>query len=429
MLSKTIIIILSVPALAFVFCCSVRAATYYVDQSHPQASDNNTGMEALPWKTISHAAVVLQAGDTVLVKEGTYNVGVSSGWAVPAVNPSRSGTLDNPITFKAYAGHKVTITTSGGQAAVGSGNQNYIVWDGFIVDMANRLKGIIIYGGKGCVIRYCEVIGNYILTGDNHDGIRIERAEDCWIHHNIIHGVKGNSVNSAGIKVYSKGVKNVIIEDNYIYDNTAGLFDKDFGVRNTYRRNYFTRNKTQFYGNNQGGPALYYIYDNVFDGKIELHAGNTGTEVHDNLVRSDQLTGAWAGGVVNTKIWNNIVISKGSSIKACKIKKQQLSSALAYMDYNVYDADTTYDFGEYTSNHQRFSLEQMQSRGFEMHSHVVLSIKGLFEDEEFYRLLPKWKTAGRYRDTVGPEDIALVLDLSRCGPLAPRRSISLSPKD
>jgi len=428
-LSKTIIIILSVPALAFVFCCSVRAATYYVDQSHPQASDNNTGTEALAWKTINHAAVVLQAGDTVLVKEGTYNVGASSGWAVPAVNPSRSGTPDNPITFKAYAGHKVTITTSGGQAAIGSGNQNYIVWDGFIVDMANRLKGIIIYGGKGCVIRYCEVIGNYIPTGDNHDGIRIERAEDCWIHHNIIHGVKGNSVNSAGIKVYSKGAKNVIIEDNYIYDNTAGLFDKDFGVRNTYRRNYFTRNKTQFYGNNQGGPALYYIYDNVFDGKIELHAGNTGTEVHDNLVRSDQLTGAWAGGVVNTKIWNNIVISKGSSITACKIKKQQLSSALAYMDYNVYDADTTYDFGEYTSNHQRFSLEQMQSRGFEMHSHVVLSIKGLFEDEEFYRLLPKWKTAGRYRDTVGPEDIALVLDLSRYGPLAPRRSISPSPKD
>ena len=31
------------------------------------------------------------------------------------------------------------------------------------------------------------------------------------------------------------------------------------------------------------------IYDNVFDGTIELHAGNAGTEIHDNLVRADKI--------------------------------------------------------------------------------------------------------------------------------------------
>jgi len=421
MLSRTVLIILSASVLAFVFCGSGQAATYYVDQSHPRGSDSNPGIEELPWKTINHAATVLQAGDTVFVKEGTYNVGASRSWALPAVNPSNCGTRDNPITFRAYPGHKVTITTSGGQAAIGSSNKNYIVWDGFIVNAADRLKGIIIFGAKGCVVKYCEVIGNYMATSDNHDCIRIERAEACRIHHNIIHGVKGNSLNSAGIKVYSKGVKNLIVEDNYIYDNTAGVFDKDFGVQNVYRRNYFTRNKTQFYGNNQGGPALYYIYDNVFDGKIELHAGNTGTEIHDNLVRSDQLTGAWAGGVVSTRIWNNIVISKGSSITACQIKKQQVSSALAYMDYNVYDADPIYDFGEYTSNHQRFSLGQIQSIGFEKNSCVVSGVKDVFEDERSYRLLPKWRTAGRYGDGVGPESVALVLNMTRYGPFSNAR--------
>jgi dienelactone hydrolase len=429
MSTKTMFIGLGALGLAFVFSSSVQAATYYVEQGHPRANDNNAGTEALPWKTINHAATILQPGDTVLVKEGTYNVGASPGWATPAVNPSRSGTKDSPITFKSYQCHKVTITTSGGQAAIGSSNQDYIVWDGFIVDMANRPKGIIIYDAKGCVIKYCEVIGNYIPTGDNHDGIRIEKAPDCWIHHNIIHGIKGDSVNSAGIKVYSKGEKNVIIEDNYVYDNTAGVFDKDFGVQNTYRRNYFTRNTTQFYGNNQGGPAVYHIYDNVFDGDIELHAGNTGTEVHDNLVRSGKLIGAWAGGVADTKIWNNIVISKGSSIMACQIKKQQLHSALAYMDYNVYDADPTYDFGEYTSNHRRLSLAQMQSTGLEKNSYVVPSVKDIFEDEKSYQLLPKWKTAGRYKDAVGPEDSALVLDLSRYGPLASPPAKSPSRQD
>ena len=256
----------------------------------------------------------------------------------------------------------------------------------------------------------------YVPSNDNHDGIRIERAPACRVHHCIIRGVKGNSLNSAGIKVYSKGAENVVIEDNYIHDNTAGVFDKDFGVRNTYRRNYFTRNRTHFYGNNQGGPAQYYIYDNIFDGKIELHAGNTGTEIHDNLLRCARLTGAWAGGVTKVKIWNNIVISNASSIMACQIKKQQLTSALAYMDYNVYDADPAYDFGEYTSNHQRFSLGQMRSEDFENNSHVVSSVKDVFENERSYELLPKWKTAGRYGDAVGPENTAVVLDTTRYGP-------------
>jgi hypothetical protein len=290
--------------------------------------------------------------------------------------------------------------------------------------MADRAKGIIIMNAKGCTIGYCEVIGNCIASGDNHDGVRIERAPDSRIHHCIIRDVKGDSPNSAGIKVYSKGAKNVTIEDNYIHDNTAGVLDKDFGVQNTYRRNYFTQNGAEFYGNNQGGPALYYIYDNVFDGEIELHAGNTGTEIHDNLLRCGQLAGAWAGGVAKTKIWNNIVISNATSIMACQMKQQQLSAALAYIDDNVYDAEPAYDFGEYASNRQRLSLSQMQSAGFEKNSHVVSSARGIFEDEKSYKLLPKWKTAGRDGDAVGPENIALVLDTTRYGPFSRERTQS-----
>jgi hypothetical protein len=428
MLCRTMLSVLTLIAFAAVPSGSLAASTYYVDQSHPRAGDKNAGTETSPWKTINHAATVLRAGDTVLAKEGTYNVGTSPGWAAPAVGPARAGTKDRPITFQACPGHRVTITTAGGQAAIGS-NRDYVVWDGFAVDMKDRMKGIIIFGARGCVVRYCEVSGNYVDSGDNHDGIRVERAPDCRIHHNVIHGVKGNSLNSTGIKVYSKGVKGVIVEDNYIYDNTAGVFDKDFGVENTYRRNYFTRNEMQFYGNNQGGPARYYIYDNVFDGKIELHAGNTGTEIHDNLLRSDSLAGAWAGGVVETKIWNNVVISKARSIAACQNKRQELTSALGYMDYNVYDAPPTFDFGEYTSDRQRISLRQMQSRGFEEHSHVVEGERDLFEDQESYRLLARWRRSGRDGDAVGPEDTALILDVSRYGPEAVRPPVPAEKDD
>jgi len=386
-----------------------------VDQHHPRASDENAGTGESPWKTINHAAAVLQAGDTVLVKEGIYNVGASPDWAAPAVGPAHAGTADAPITFRACRGHRVTITTSGGQAAIGS-NRDHVVWDGFIVDMKDRMKGILIFGARGCEVRYCEVRGNHVDSGDNHDGIRIERAPGCRIHHNVIHGVRGKSPNSAGIKVYSKGVKNVIVEDNYIHDNTAGIFDKDFGVDNTYRRNYFTRNGTDFDGNNQGGPARYFIHDNVFDGKIELHAANAGTEIHDNLVRSDSLAGAWAEGVTGTRIWNNVVISRAPSIMACQNKKQDLASAVAYLDHNIYDAPPVYDFGVYTSHHQRLSLAQMRSAGYEKNSRVVSGAGEVFEDEKSYHLLPRWKRAGRDEKPPGPDDIARVLDVSRYGP-------------
>ena len=400
------------------------AAVYYVDQNHKQANDDNAGTESSPWKTINHAAGVLSAGDTVIVKQATYNVGASANWAVPAVNPSRSGTKDSPITFRAYPGDQVIVTTSGGQAAIGSSGRDYIIWEGFEVHTADRAKGVLVMGAEGCTIAYCKVVGNHMATGDNHDGIRIERAPSCRIHHCIIQGVKGNGANSAGIKVYSKGARNVIVEDNYIRDNTVGVFDKDFGVENTYRRNYFAGNGVPFYGNNQGGTAIYYIYDNVFDGTIELHAGNAGTEIHDNLVRADRLVGAWAGGVADVKIWNNILLSGRASAMGCQFKKQPLSSVLAYMDYNLYDAPPTYDFGEYTSNRQRLTLAEMQERGFETHSHAISPADETSGDGEPYAPYGpagRWSKAGRYEDGIGPHDIALVLDVSRYGPPAERK--------
>lgn len=428
MLHRTVSRILFAIVLSSALSSTLLAATYYVDQSHPRASDENAGAEDSPWKTINHAADVLRAGDTVLIKAGKYDVGASSHWAAPAVSPTHSGTADGPITFQAYPGDRVVITTSGGQAAIGS-TRDHVIWDGFVVDMTDRMKGILLFGARGCAVRYCEVRGNRIDTTDNHDGIRIEQSPDCRIHHNVVHGVQGKGGNNAGIKVYSKGARNLIVEDNYLHDNTAGIFDKDFGVDNTYRRNYFARNQTDFYGNNQGGLARYFIHDNVFEGTIELHASNAGTEIHDNLFRSGTLATSWAGGVTQTKIWNNIVISKARSVMACQNKKQSLASALAYMDYNLFDAPPAYDFGVYTATRQRLSFEQMREAGFEKHSSVVADGREVFEDEKSYRLLSRWKAAGRQDDAPGPENTASILDPNRYGPQASRTAEAPKPKN
>ena len=53
----------------------LNAATYFVDQKHPQAADTNAGTAEQPWKTVGHATRTMKAGDTARIKAGRYREG------------------------------------------------------------------------------------------------------------------------------------------------------------------------------------------------------------------------------------------------------------------------------------------------------------------------------------------------------------------
>ncbi|MBQ7109517.1 MAG: carbohydrate-binding protein [Clostridia bacterium] len=76
--------------------------TYYVAQTD-NASDDNTGNILAPIRTLAEAGRRAQAGDTVIVKEGTYR---------EVLTPQNSGTPDAPITFKAAEGEEVIISAA-----------------------------------------------------------------------------------------------------------------------------------------------------------------------------------------------------------------------------------------------------------------------------------------------------------------------------
>ena len=76
----------------------VLLSTYYVGTA---GSNANPGTLARPFKTIQHAALLAQPGDTVLVRGGVYR---------ETVKPARSGTSAAPIAFKAYNGERVTVS-------------------------------------------------------------------------------------------------------------------------------------------------------------------------------------------------------------------------------------------------------------------------------------------------------------------------------
>lgn len=93
--------------LFFIYSHQVRATQngrkYVVSQNHRLSSDKNPGTEEKPFKTISKAAALAQAGDTVLVYPGVYRE-----WVAPA----RGGEENRPVTYIGVSGGKVIVRGS-----------------------------------------------------------------------------------------------------------------------------------------------------------------------------------------------------------------------------------------------------------------------------------------------------------------------------
>jgi parallel beta-helix repeat protein len=411
----------------------VTGADYYVTNEPGSGSgtfEDPFRMDDLPrsdltWCGLSSPAIeVLQPGDTLLFREGTYFLDTCPEFmpdgrrqhisTIGYIRPARDGLPEKKITFKAYQNEDVILRkASGSQPLVGDNGKNNAKFEGFIIYSGTR------FSGDGVEVAYNEFIGEYVNTSDNHDGIRIEGLNNGWVHHNIVRGVQGESPNSAGIKVYN--ATDTVFEDNLIFNNTAGIFDKESGIRNTYRRNcVFNNSYVDFYGNNQGLYSKYFIYDNVVEKGFHLHAYGDNTEIHDNLILDGGLSGAWAGNVWNTKLWNNIVMNSDDTVVAYREPQNAFIDSeptphLRYMDYNIYTSIPEYKFGEYADTTRIFTIEEMQDLGHELYSHVVTSSE-IFVDEIDSELLPKWQTGGRYNDALGPENVAEVMDLTRYGP-------------
>lgn len=77
---------------------AAQAATYYVSMA---GNDSNTGTLALPFRTIQKAANLMRAGDTCLIRAGTYR---------ETITPANSGASGAPITFDVYPNERAIIT-------------------------------------------------------------------------------------------------------------------------------------------------------------------------------------------------------------------------------------------------------------------------------------------------------------------------------
>ena len=92
--------------ISLVVATPARGGTYYVS-----TLGNNSwpGSEASPWRTVKHAANLLQAGDEVLIRGG---VGYDVTYIEDSVLPLNSGAPGALIRYRAYPGEQVVIMRS-----------------------------------------------------------------------------------------------------------------------------------------------------------------------------------------------------------------------------------------------------------------------------------------------------------------------------
>jgi MYXO-CTERM domain-containing protein len=134
--------------LALVWAGPVRAATYYV-----APGGTGDGSAANPWGSIQTAVAAsspVQAGDTVVVKAGTYEL-------ASAINFQKSGAVDGPITLLAEAGVILSATASTADSgALQLTNVHDWVIDGPRLDEAPRY-GIALAGCTNITLQNCYV--------------------------------------------------------------------------------------------------------------------------------------------------------------------------------------------------------------------------------------------------------------------------------
>jgi hypothetical protein len=192
------------------FCSSVSATVYYVDD----VPTNGSGTQSSPFNNLSSALNTAQPGDMVYVLSGTYNESFST---------ERDGVANQRITIQAHDPGNRPIVTFSGQVLVI--DHSYITIDGFILDgqfgSADVVK--IKDGGDNAEVRNCEIKNGV------KDGIDLNEAdnvliENCEIHH-FLGGTISNQVDAHGI--VATGEKNLTIRGCNIYYTSGDCFQTD----------------------------------------------------------------------------------------------------------------------------------------------------------------------------------------------------------
>jgi hypothetical protein len=187
---------------------------YYVAKD---GNDENPGTVSAPWRTIQHAASVVNPSETVIVTPGTYNG--------PFVT-RKSGAADGRIRFISSVRWEAKLQSMGGEA-IWQNTGNYVDIIGFDVTGTETHQGIFTAGSHG------RILGNHVhdlaIPCDSNGGAGINAgnyaATTNLIDGNTVHdiGVWGTLCNAVhGIYIAQS---NDVVSNNIVYRTTGSAIN------------------------------------------------------------------------------------------------------------------------------------------------------------------------------------------------------------
>lgn len=321
-------------------------STYYVDAAF--GSDAASGDAAAPLATLQQAANKVVAGDTVIVRPGSY-----SGFRL-----TRDGTASARITFSAERGATITSRNAVTADGVNLEGADYVTIQGFKVDNTGGTisrAGIRSVTNHGVIVRdnTVDLAGTWgVFTGFSEDvviennvtsrsqvehGIYVSNSADRpVIRGNTIWGNRGNGIHMNGdASMGGDGViSGALVERNRIYENGTG---GGSGI-NCDGVQYSRIQNNLLYNNYASGISLY---------RIDGGGGSIGNVIANNTVLMPS-NGRWAlninSGSTKNVVFNNILLSKHSYRGSISISADSRSGFVS--NYNIVSNRMSTDGGD-----------------------------------------------------------------------------------
>jgi len=276
---------LSVSILLFVLSIALNfnayARTMYLA---PDGNDDVSAEQGATFRTLRGAIRHLWGGDTLIIKSGTYQGGVSI---------RRGCKPDNPLVIKAEGPYAVIRGSGNGRDAVTLNDCYNVILDGLVVTGASR-AGILLSHSKFVTVRNCTSFSNgkwgiftdhasdFLLEGnecygsaDEHGIYHSNSGDNFIIRNNILHHNYGCGIHVNGDPEYGgDGVISFgIIEGNICYRN--GRPKGGAGINMTHVQDVIVRNNLLYH--NYAGGITFYQDTGTFEqgSKRALITGNT----------------------------------------------------------------------------------------------------------------------------------------------------------
>jgi len=279
--------------------------------------DSNPGTLAEPFRTLNKAVSVLQPGDTLYIRGGTYVENLNN-------NIPGGTSWSNPVTIAAYPGETVIVqaASSGvGVVYLAAASRSYIILDGLILDAAKTATNVV------------KITAGSTTGASNH--IRIQNSEiRNAVHQGILITQPGADYNEfINLKIHDNG-SSVLDHGMYFEDNHNLVDDCDvysnygYGIQiykwigvNGQDASYNTVRNSKFHDNGKSGIGLFVGDGNVAYNNITWNNGEAGinvdygashTEVYNNTIYHNSNNGIEIDSTsTGAVIENNILYQNG----------------------------------------------------------------------------------------------------------------------